>query len=512
LPELVLVVDDDPVQRRLLDHMVRRFGYEVLTAESGDAAIKLLIGADAARIDCVVLDLVMPDLDGLGVLARIRDAGLTVPVIVQTAHGGIDNVVSAMRAGASDFVVKPVGAERLQVSMRNALAASALEGELARMKRSRSGTLGFKDIISRSAKLAAVLRTAEKAAASAIPVLIEGESGVGKELIARAIHGTGQRRSKPFIAVNCGALPDNLVESILFGHEKGAFTGATERHAGKFVEASGGTLFLDEVGELPAAAQVKLLRAVQEGEVEAVGARKPTKVDVRLISATNRDLGNDVRQGRFREDLFYRLHVFPIAVPPLRERPEDIPDLVRHFLARFAAEEGKRIRSISGEALALLSAHRWPGNVRQLENAVFRAVVLAEQDEIGIGEFPHIAAQLPGYEMAPRPTSSLPLERAAEQVDLAPSSPVTDSLPLGPLPPNPSAPALMMLDPHGEVRPIEDLEAEIIRFAIAHYRGRMSEVARRLRIGRSTLYRKLEQLKIDDPDAPEKTSEHVSAG
>ena len=297
----------------------------------------------------------MPDLDGLGVLARMREAGLTIPVIVQTAHGGIDNVVSAMRAGATDFVVKPVGAERLEVSLRNALATKALESEIQRIKRSRAGTLTFKDIVTRSPRMHAVLRQAEKAAGSAIPVLIEGRSGVGKELIARAIHGTGERRSKPFVAVNCGAIPDNLVESILFGHEKGAFTGATERHTGKFVEAHGGTLFLDEVGELPPAAQVKLLRAIQEGEVEPVGARKPVKVDVRLISATNRDLIADVKDGRFREDLFYRLHVFPISVPSLAERPEDIPELARHFLARFAAEEGKRIRRLDGDALALLS-------------------------------------------------------------------------------------------------------------------------------------------------------------
>src|SRR6188508_550506 len=222
--------------------------------------------------------------------------------------------------------------------------------------------------------MAAVLRTAQKAASSSIPVLVEGESGVGKELFARAIHGTSERRSKPFVAVNCGAIPDNLVESILFGHEKGAFTGATEHHAGKFVEASGGTLFLDEVGELPPAAQVKLLRSVQEGEVEPVGGRKPVKVDVRLISATNRDLIADVKDGRFREDLFYRLHVFPITVPVLAERPEDIPELARHFLARFAAEEGKRIRRLDNDAMTLLTSYRWPGNVRQLENAVFRAV------------------------------------------------------------------------------------------------------------------------------------------
>src|SRR5215470_6045409 len=283
MAETILVVDDDPVQRRLLEGMASRFGYEVVTAEGGDAAVAALTAPDA-RIDCMVLDLVMPDLDGYGVLARMRDAGLSIPVIVQTAHGGIDNVVAAMRAGAIDFVVKPVGAERLQVSLRNALAASALETEFQRLKRSRSGTLTFRDIITASPRMREVLHMAEKAATSSIPVLIDGESGVGKELIARAIHGSGERRTKPFVAVNCGAIPDNLVESTLFGHEKGAFTGATDRHTGKFVEAHGGTLFLDEVGELPLSAQVKLLRAIQEGEVEAVGGRKPVKVDVRIIS------------------------------------------------------------------------------------------------------------------------------------------------------------------------------------------------------------------------------------
>ena len=390
----VLIVDDDPVQCRLLEGMLQKFGYETTVLDNGDAALALLTGADGARIDCVILDLVMPNLDGLGVLAKLRQAAINVPVIVQTAHGGIDNVVSAMRAGAVDFVVKPVGAERMQVSLRNALTTSALEGELNRIKHSRSGTLGFKDIITKSPAMHVVLRTAEKAAASNIPVLVAGESGVGKELIARAIHGSGERRSKPFVAVNCGAMPENLVELILFGHEKGSFTGATERHVGKFVEASGGTLFLDEVGELSLPAQVKLLRAIQEGEVEPVGARKPLKVDVRIVSATNRDLIADVKQGRFREDLFYRLHVFPITVPPLRDRPADIPTLARHFLALFAAEEGKRIRQIAPEALQLLSSYRWPGNIRQLENTLFRAVVLAEGDSIGIDEFPQVTAQI----------------------------------------------------------------------------------------------------------------------
>src|SRR5580704_11799378 len=500
MSERVLIVDDDPVQRRLLENMVSRFGYEALVAEGGDAAVDLLTAAGSAPIHAVVLDLVMPDLDGLGVLARLREAGIALPVIVQTAHGGIDNVVSVMRAGATDFVVKPVSPERLQVSLRNALVASALQGELARIKHSRAGTLTFRDIVTRSARMQAVLRTAGKAATSVIPVLIAGPSGVGKELIARAIHGSGERRAKPFVAVNCGAIPDNLVESILFGHEKGAFTGATDRHTGKFVEASGGTLFLDEVGELPAAAQVKLLRAIQEGEVEPVGARKPVKVDARIVSATNRDLAADVSAGRFREDLFYRLHVVPITVPALAERPEDIAELVRHFLARFAAEEGKRIRAISAQALALLAAYRWPGNVRQLENAVFRAVVLAETDEVGVTEFPQIATQLarnPAADDEALKTAPPPLFSAAMIVaEDHPPGMGGSIAPYG----LPSA-TLQLTDPTGEIRPLEEVESEVIRFAVTHYRGQMSEVARRLRIGRSTLYRKLDGLGFDT-DAP----------
>jgi DNA-binding NtrC family response regulator len=493
MAETILIVDDDPVTRRLLESMVTRFGYQALVVDGGDAAISLLTGEDAPRIDAVVLDLVMPDLDGMGVLAQLREAGIPVPVIVQTAHGGIDNVVSAMRAGAIDFVVKPVGAERLQVSLRNALAVKALEGELQRVKRSHSGTLSFRDIITGNARMRDVLRAAEKAAASTIPVLIEGESGVGKELIARAIHGSGERKTKPFVAVNCGAIPENLVESVLFGHEKGSFTGATDRHLGKFVEANGGTLFLDEVGELPPAAQVKLLRALQEDQVEPVGARKPVKVDVRIMSATNRDLIADVKAGRFREDLFYRLHVFPITVPPLRERREDIPDLIRHFLARFCAEEGKRIHLVSAAALTLLRKYRWPGNVRQLENAMFRAVVLADGDTLDVDEFPQIAAQAHNADAVA--TTDQPADEPSTEIE-QPLRFVEEAPPLktdvAPPPSSDERDLLPMVDSFGDLRPLADLEADVIRFAIAHCRGRMSEVARRLGIGRSTLYRKLE--------------------
>jgi DNA-binding NtrC family response regulator len=490
----ILIADDDAVQRRLVENMVQRCGYATILVDSGDAAIEALTARDAQTIDAIVLDLVMPGLDGMGVLTKIREAGLNIPVIVQTAHGGIDNVVSAMRAGAHDFVVKPVGIERLQVSLRNALNASALKGELQRIRHSREGTLSFADIITRSETMTNVMKAAKKAASSTIPVLIEGESGVGKELFARAIHGTSERSAKPFVAVNCGAIPDNLVESILFGHEKGSFTGATERHTGKFVEASGGTLFLDEVSELPLAAQVKLLRALQEGAVEPVGGRKPIKVDVRIISATNRRLLDRVKAGQFREDLFYRLHVLPLTIPPLRMRRDDIPNLLRHFLARFCAEENRSVTGISGEAMAGLSQLSWPGNIRQLENAVYRAVVMSEDDQLTLADFPLVGAQ-----------SAIGLDQAGEPLIIEPASHPTapdmisgNEIPIAPLP----APGgLAMLTGDGEVRALEDMEAEIIRFAIAHYRGQMSEVARRLKIGRSTLYRKL-----DDAAASERLS------
>jgi DNA-binding NtrC family response regulator len=486
----ILIADDDAVQRRLVENMVQKCGYEALVVESGDAAMALLTAPDAPVIDAVVLDLVMPGLDGLGVLTKMRDAGFTIPVIVQTAHGGIDNVVSAMRAGAQDFVVKPVGFERLQVSLRNALNTQALKGELQRIKHSREGRLTFADVITRSEVMAGVLRIAQKAAASSIPVLVEGESGVGKELFARAIHGSSERKAKPFVAVNCGAIPDNLVESILFGHEKGAFTGATERHMGKFVEASGGTLFLDEVGELPLAAQVKLLRALQEGMVEAVGGRKPVKVDVRIISATNRKLLDLVKNGGFREDLFYRLHVLPLTIPPLRQRREDVPHLLRHFLARFSAEENRTISGISGEAMAHLAQLDWPGNIRQLENAVYRAVVMSESDQLGLADFPQAAAH------AVPDAPLLHSEPLIVAPSTAPAMVSGNEIPIAPLA---SAGSLAMLTSTGEVRSLEEMESEIIRFAISHYRGQMSEVARRLKIGRSTLYRKLDEAAASDP-------------
>jgi DNA-binding NtrC family response regulator len=490
---LILIVDDDPIQRRLLEAMIRRFGYETETAESGESALQRLQSSDRASVDLVILDLVMPDLDGMGVLERMRKSEITVPAIVQTAHGSIEAVISAMRAGALDFVVKPVGAERLQVSIKNALRVDALEDELRRATRRSAGEMTFRDIVTKADNMARVIRLAERAAKSNIPVLIEGESGVGKELMARAIQGGSDRRGKSFVAVNCGALPENLVESILFGHEKGAFTGATEKHIGKFAEANGGTLFLDEIGELPLDVQVKLLRALQEGEIDPVGARRPVKVDFRLVSATNQNLVELVRRGKFREDLFYRLNVFPITIPPLRSRTLDVPDLARRFLARFCAEEGKRIRGLSNEALALLSAYQWPGNVRQLENAIFRAVVLADNDELTTTEFPQIAAQVEGFDVRIPPIPPT-IERSEALATVEPAMPAFE-----PRDPN----VMRLLDETGDVRKLEEIEAEVIRFALAHYRGQMSKMARKLGIGRSTLYRKMKDIGVETTEGPD---------
>jgi DNA-binding NtrC family response regulator len=488
----ILIVDDDPVQRRLLSATVERCGHKAIAVDGGQAALDLLAGRDGDGVALMILDLVMPDLDGMAVLSRLRESERPLPVIVQTAHGGIDTVVGAMRAGAVDFVVKPASPERLQVSIDNALKLGALEGEIARIKRTASGTLTFRDIITKSPVMERVIRLGERAAQSQIPILIEGESGVGKEMIARAIQGASDRKARPFITVNCGAVPHNLVESILFGHEKGAFTGAADKHVGKFREAHGGTLFLDEVSELPLDVQVKLLRALQDGEIDPVGARRPQRIDFRLISATNRSLMDMVQRGEFREDLYYRLNVFPIRVPPLRERRDDIPELVRHFTARFAAEEGKSfIRGVTAPALELLLRYDWPGNIRQLENAVFRAVVLADGPMLTPAEFPQIAAHLDGVEPQALPAAVPAPPIQPLEIDLAPPAAIASA-------PTATAGGLPVLAADGELKSLAEVEEAMIRLAIDRYQGRMTTVARRLGIGRSTLYRKLKEYGISD--------------
>ncbi len=496
MPKRVLIVDDDPAQRRILEEIVKRFGFETQSATSGDQALQILSTSDG--ISLMLLDLVMPGTDGTEVLKEVQGKPGMPPVIVLTANGSIDSAIQAMRAGAVDFVVKPASPERLEVSMRSALKIEALAGEITRIKKRAEGTLTFSDLIIRGDAMSRVIALGKRAAASNIPVLIEGESGVGKELIARAIQGESDRKAKPFITVNCGAIPENLVELILFGHEKGSFTGATEKRIGKFQEADGGTLFLDEVGELPLDVQVKLLRALQEGEVDPVGAKRPVKVNFRLISATNRNMIDLVKEGKFREDLYYRLNVFPVLVPPLRQRLEDVPELAAHFLTRFAAEEGKRVSSISDDAMRLLASYTWPGNVRQLENAVFRAVVLADGAELAVAEFPQIAAHVEGFR------AEVPAAPAAAEEPRAYTGPALlgaeDTVPrtielraAG----KASALGIPAVTDDGDIRPLTEIEADMIRLALGRYRGHMTEVAKRLGIGRSTLYRKMQEYGLE---------------
>ena len=494
----VLIVEDDPAQRRILEELVKRFGFEAVPVEGAARGLETLRSPSGGTIELVILDLNMPGMDGLEFLEKLQGVRGDLPVIVQTAQGSIETVIKAMRAGADDFVVKPVSAERLKVSIQNLLKVNALTEEVKRLNKKVGGALCFADLIAASPAMANVMRLGRRGAQSNIPILIEGESGVGKEMIARAIQGESERSGKSFVAVNCGAIPENLVESILFGHEKGSFTGASARHIGKFQEADGGTLFLDEVAELPLDMQVKLLRAIQEGEIDPVGARKPIRVNFRLVSATNRNMIEMVKAGQFREDLYYRLNVYPIMVPPLRERKDDIPALTDHFITRFAAEEGRKVRGIDPLALTMLQAYAWPGNVRQLENTVFRAIVLCDGARLEIQDFPQIAALVEGYEVMipaapPAPAKPvLPQGVAAiaggQQVGRSAGASVSDGMALG-------VPAVTE---GGHIRKLEDVEADMIRLALHRYRGQMSEVARKLGIGRSTLYRKMKELGLEE--------------
>ncbi len=402
MAKTVLVVDDDPTQRRLIQAVLDREGYAVVHAESGGEAIDRLTKGGGA--DVVLLDLVMPGLSGMEALAEMRTAGVATPVIVLTANGGIETVVKAMQAGAQDFFVKPVGPDRLLVGVRNALQMTQLTAEIGRLKKRASGRSSFDDMVGDSEPMRMVKALGQRAAKSSIPVLITGESGVGKEVMARYLHTHSRRADKAFISVNCAAIPDNLLESELFGHEKGAFTGAAKQTKGKVELANGGTFFLDEVGDLPMALQAKLLRFLQDGGFRRVGSDEEVYLDVRVICATQVDLSELCAKGEFRQDLYHRLNVLSLHIPPLRDCLDGLQPLALHFIDQASRQIGCALPTLSPQALERLAGYHWPGNVRQLENTLFQAVSLCEG---GIIKSEHI--RLPGYGAA-QPLGDFSLE------------------------------------------------------------------------------------------------------
>ncbi len=379
----VLVVDDEAGVRESL-RMLLKAECDVATAPDVDHALESI---GASPPDLIILDLIMPRRSGLDLLAELQERGQSVPVVVLTATKTVASAVEAMKRGATDYVTKPFELEALRLKVRQLLEHRQLEEEVARLRDEVEERNKLCDMVGRSPVMHEVFRAVERLAPAKASVLITGESGTGKELAARAIHRLSSRSTGPFVAINCGAIPANLIESELFGHEKGAFTGAVERRIGRFESASGGTLFLDEIAELEAPVQVKLLRALQERVIERVGGGAPIAVDVRVVAATNRVLEQEVAEGRFRADLFYRINVVPLAMPPLRERREDIPLLVRHFLARLAGD-GRAPHELAPESLDALERYPWPGNVRELENAIEHGVAMSEAARIEIGDLP----------------------------------------------------------------------------------------------------------------------------
>jgi DNA-binding NtrC family response regulator len=475
----LLLIDDEPAQRRLVSAIGARAGWWVMGAPDVEAAQKLLASEEGREVDAILLDHWLPGQAGTEIIGQIRALRPDLPLLIVTAQSSVSVAVDAMRAGANDFLVKPLSPDRLLAALNAATDRRKTRGELRPLSEKITKPLAFDEIVGSAPEFRAALAIAAKAARARVSVLIEGESGSGKEVIAQAIHTASPRGKKPMITVNCGAIPANLVESVLFGHEKGAFTGAFDRHIGRFEDADGSTLFLDEVGELPLDTQVKLLRALETGEIQRIGGRTIQVVDVRIIAATNRRLIDEVAKGTFREDLYYRLNVVHVGIPPLRARASDIPALARHLLARIAEQPGMRYVSITDDALAVLMSYGWPGNVRQLQNALFRAAVLCEGNALTAADFPHIAQEAT-------------YGKRADDYHAKVLSGASNSAALS------NGPGITLYSSDGNLRPLEEIEADVIRLAIGHYRGRMTEVARRLGIGRSTLYRKLGELGIGD--------------
>ncbi|HTM20422.1 MAG TPA: sigma-54 dependent transcriptional regulator [Kofleriaceae bacterium] len=455
----ILIIDDNETIRVGLAHTIKKMGHAALTADSGKAGLALF--KSRADIDFVITDLRMEGVDGVEVLRRIRDQSPDTPTMIITAHGTVETAVEAMKLGAFDFLTKPFEAEVVRLKVDRALelagarrARRRLEEQNQYLTEQAAPAVSFADLVGGSEKMQRIFKTVQKVAATDSTVIVSGESGTGKELVARAIHDSSRRAAGPYIKVNAGALPETLLESELFGHEKGAFTGAIRSKLGRFELADGGSLFLDEIGEIPPSMQVKLLRALQEQEFERVGGEATIKVDVRVIAATNKDLTKEVAAGRFREDLYYRLQVVPIELPPLRERRDDIPVLAAHFVAKLAPRVNVKVRSLADDALGRLMAYHWPGNVRELENVIEQALVFTEGDQVSVAALP---AFLHGGETEDR--LDVPKEMSLPEI-------------------------------------LDDLERQLILKAYEKARGVKTETARLLGLKPSALYYKLEKYGI----------------
>jgi len=449
----ILVVDDEEKLRRVIELQLATAGFEVEKAGSAEEALKMV-----ERADLVLTDLKLPGMDGLELLAAIRRQNMRSPVIVMTAFGSVEVAVEAMKSGAVDFLLKPFSLDHLIAVVHKALEVRALRDENRQLKEELGRRYQFDNIVGRSPAMREIFATVERVAPSRATVLLAGESGVGKDLIARAIHFHSPRRDRPFVKINCTAIPENLMESELFGYEKGAFTGANTTKPGKFEQADTGTVFLDEIGDVPPSIQVKLLRILQEREFERLGSNKTRHIDVRVIAATNQDLRAALEQGTFREDLYYRLNVVPIDIIPLRERMQDIPFLAEHFLNKYALETGKKVDAITPAAMAKLSAYHWPGNVRELENAIERSVVMCTGDQLDAADIK--------LDNAPRPRS------ATGEFSLPPG---------------------MTLD---------NYEQEIIREALRRADGNKSQAARSLGLTRNALRYRLAQMGLEPDGGP----------
>jgi DNA-binding NtrC family response regulator len=464
---VLMLIDDEPAQCRLITALAAREGWRTLSVRDSETAIATLGTREGMQLSAIILDQWVPGDDACQLIAELKARRPALPILMLTTSASPLLAIEAMRAGAADYLIKPVAPDRLMQALRAATTRETPRDELAPLTEKMASSPDFESMVGAAPKFRAALAVAAKAARGHGPVLIEGESGTGKEMLVRAIHSASPRSRAPFRLINIGAMPPNSIESVLFGHEKGAFPGAFDQQIGAIQHCDGGTLTIDEIDRLPLELQERLAESLKRGDVRPIGARHSFKVDTRIIVASNLPLQDMVTGGHFLPDLLKAIAPVTVHLPPLRDRPGDIATLARHFLGRIGDQPGLRPLGITEGALALLSAYDWPGNVRQLQAVLFRAAVFCDGDALTADDFPQLSTML-GDTIIPN--------QPAQQEGVG----------------------VMLYTPDGNLRPLEDIEADVIRLAIGHYRGRMTEVARRLGIGRSTLYRKLAELGISE--------------